>query len=139
MGSAFGYAAEKPSTWKLAYRPLTPATECVDDRDSKYYNQIVERTSTALDWKSSEHMRSEGAYYEWGAVIEQNPEIKAGDGSCVFLHVSDGSGTAGCTAMPKKRLERVLEWLTPAEDPLIVEMPVEEYRRAAKRLGLPPV
>lgn len=137
VGSAFGYAAEKPATWKLAYRPLTPATECVDDRDSKYYNRIVERTSAAPDWKSSEHMRSEGVYYEWGAVIEQNPENRPGDGSCVFLHVGDGRGTAGCTAMKKQELERVLEWLRPADDPLIVEMPVAAYRRVAKRLGLP--
>lgn len=44
IGSAFGYAAERPTGWALPYLALTPATECVDDRDSKHYNRIVERS-----------------------------------------------------------------------------------------------
>ena len=139
VGATFGYAPEKPAAWAMPYRTLTPAIECVDDRDSKYYNQIVERTGVTPDWKSSEHMRSEGVYYQWGAVVEQNPENEQGDGSCVFLHVSDGSGrgTAGCTAMTKPELETVLNWLKPGDDPLVVEMPIAEYRQVAKALGLP--
>jgi L,D-peptidoglycan transpeptidase YkuD (ErfK/YbiS/YcfS/YnhG family) len=139
VGTTFGYAPDKPPAWAMPYRPLTPATDCVDDRDSKYYNQIVERTGEMLDWKSSEHMRSEGVYYQWGAVIEQNPKGRPGDGSCVFLHVSDGrgGGTAGCTAMAKPELGTVLGWLKPGADPLVVEMPIAEYRQAAKVLHLP--
>jgi D-alanyl-D-alanine dipeptidase len=138
IGSAFGYAAEKPAGWALPYLALTPATECVDDRDSKYYNRIVERSGDA-DWKSSEHMRDAGVYYEWGAVIEQNPEARPGDGSCVFLHISDGSGagTEGCTAMAKPELEALLGWLRPKDQPLLVEMPIAEYRQAEKALRLP--
>lgn len=84
-------------------------------------------------------MRSEGVYYQWGAVVEQNPEGKPGDGSCVFLHVSDGSGkgTSGCTAMAKSELETILAWLKPADDPLVAEMPIAQYRQAAKALYLP--
>lgn len=139
VGTTFGYAHDKPAAWLMPYRVLTAATECVDDRDSKYYNQIVERTSVTADWKSSEHMRSEGVYYQWGAVILQNPGDMPGDGSCVFLHVSDGSGegTAGCTAMVKPELENILGWLKPAENPLVIEMPVAEYEQAAKSLRLP--
>ena len=140
VGTAFGYAANKPAPWSMPYQSLTPAIECVDDRDSKYYNQIVERTTVTPDWRSSEHMRSEGVYYEWGAVIEQNPENVPGDGSCVFLHVSDGSGrgTSGCTAMTEQELETVLNWFKPSDDPLIIEMPIEKYRQVAKTLRLPP-
>lgn len=139
VGTVFGYAAQKPDAWAMPYRPLTPATECVDDRASQHYNRIVERTDFPPDWKSSEHMRSEGEYYQWGAVIEQNPENRPGDGSCVFLHVSDdsGKGTTGCTAMSKPELETVLEWFRPDDNPLLVEMPMAEYRQAAKALHLP--
>ena len=139
VGTLFGYAADRPGAWAMPYLSLTPATECVDDRQSKRYNQIVERTDFTPDWNSSEHMRSEGMYYEWGAVIEQNPDNRPGDGSCVFLHVSDesGKGTTGCTAMAKPELEMVLEWLRPEDDPLMVEMPMAEYRHAASALRLP--
>ena len=139
VGTTFGYAPDKPAAWVMPYRTLTPASECVDDRDSKYYNQIVERTGVTPDWKSSEHMRSVGVYYQWGAVVKQNPENKQGDGSCVFLHVSDGSGrgTSGCTAMAKPELETVLNWLKPGDYPLVVEMPIAEYRQVAKALHLP--
>ena len=134
VGTIFGYAPDKPAAWAMPYRPLTPATECVDDSDSKYYNQLIERTGVTPGWKSSEHMRSEGLYYQWGAVVEQNPKSTPGDGSCVFLHVSDGSGqgTSGCTAMSRPELETVLGWLKPGDNPLVVEMPVTEYRQAAK-------
>jgi D-alanyl-D-alanine dipeptidase len=139
VGTTFGYAPDKPAGWAMPYRALTPATDCVDDRDSKHYNEIIERTGGELDWKSAEHMRSEGVYYQWGAVIEQNPQGTPGDGSCVFLHVSDdsGQGTAGCTAMAKPELGTALGWLKPGADPLVVEMPIAEYRRAAKALRLP--
>lgn len=140
IGTLFGYASEKPAAWLMPYRPLTPASECVDDRSSIQYNRIVERTDVKPDWNSSEHMRSMGIYYQWGAVIEQNPGNKPGAGSCVFLHVSDpsGGGTSGCTAMLEPQLEAVLAWLKPEDHPLIIEMPIAEYRRAAKALKLPP-
>jgi hypothetical protein len=53
--------------------------------------------------------------------------------------VSDGSGggTSGCTAMEKPKLEAILNWLRPGDYPLLVEMPIAEYRRVAKALGLP--
>ncbi|MFP5228206.1 MAG: L,D-transpeptidase [Acidobacteriota bacterium] len=139
VGTLFGYAPDKPAAWAMPYRALTPATECVDDRHSQRYNQIVERTAVAPDWNSSEHMRSEGVYYQWGAVIEQNPGNRPGDGSCVFLHVADasGAGTTGCTAMAKAELEGILGWLRPGDDPILVEMPMAKYRQTAKVLRLP--
>ena len=44
VSSTFGYASLKPPTWEMPYRQLTLTTECVDDRDSKFHNQIVERS-----------------------------------------------------------------------------------------------
>lgn len=139
IGTAFGYAAAKPAAWAIPYRVLTPETECIDDPTSRHYSQIVEQTEVTPDWKSSEHMRAEGVYYEWGAVIDQNPDTRPGEGSCVFLHASDdsGAGTEGCTAMKKTHLETMLGWLKPNRKPLMVEMPVEQYRQVERVLDLP--
>lgn len=139
IGTAFGYAAQEPAGWTMPYVALTQATECVDDVDSQHYNRIVERGQVTPDWKSSEHMRSVGVYYEWGAEVEQNPQALPGDGSCVFLHIWDGgkSGTEGCTAMAKPEVEMLLGWLKPSDEPLLVELPIEKYRQAEKVLHLP--
>jgi zinc D-Ala-D-Ala dipeptidase len=141
LGTAFGYAAEEPAGWAMPYLPLTPTVECVDDEHSRFYNRVVDRAAVTPDWNSSEHMRSEGVYYEWGAVIEQNPGATPGAGSCVFLHIrgeGDGGGTVGCTAMAKPLLEDVLGWLRPSAHPALAQMPVGAYRRMERALGLPP-
>jgi D-alanyl-D-alanine dipeptidase len=140
IGSGFGYAAQGLPGLKLAYIPLTPTVECVDDAASRYYNRIVDRATVTPDWNSSEKMASEGVAYRWGAVIDHNvnPTIP-GVGSCVFMHVwsGAGSGTAGCTAMAQEQLEPVLAWLDPAAGTLLVQLPVEQYKRLKKPWHLP--
>jgi D-alanyl-D-alanine dipeptidase len=140
IGSGFGYAAQALPGLKLAYIPLTPTVECVDDTASHFYNQIVDRATVTQDWNSSEKMASEGVAYRWGAVINHNvnPAIP-GVGSCVFLHVWSGpsSWTSGCTAMPQEQLEPILAWLDPAKSPLLVQLPVAQYKRLMKPWHLP--
>ena len=140
IGSGFGYAAQALPGLKLTYTPLTPTVECVDDTASHFYNQIVDRATVTPDWNSSEKMASEGVAYRWGAVINHNvnPAVP-GVGSCVFLHVWSGpaSGTAGCTAMPQEQLEPILTWLDPAKSPLLVQLPVAQYKRLMKLWHLP--
>lgn len=41
-------------------------------------------------------------------------------GGGIFLHVDDGGATAGCVAIPEAAMRRVLTWLDPAADPMIV-------------------
>ena len=125
---------------RLPYRPLAPTTECVDDAASRHYNRIVERGGDgAVDWNSSERMRSvEG--YRWGLVVAHNAEPPApGRGSCIFLHVwaGPGKGTAGCTAMERGSLESLLRWLDPRGRPLLVQLPEAEYARLLSALRLP--
>jgi D-alanyl-D-alanine dipeptidase len=151
LGEAFGYAEAPPAAWRVRYRMLRAATECVDDPQSRHYNRILDRpqaggpvasgpTATSLDWTSSEKMRDAGEAYRWGLVVEQNdapPE--PGRGSCVFLHVWSGAGegTEGCTAMPEDALTRLLGQLVARRHPMLVEMPAAQYRMVAARLGLP--
>jgi D-alanyl-D-alanine dipeptidase len=92
------------------------------------------------DWNSAEHMRAVGEAYRWGVVVDQNPApAKKNAGSCVFIHVWSGAGhgTAGCTAMPQAQIESILAWLNPAERPLLVQMPEQQYLLARRTLNLP--
>jgi D-alanyl-D-alanine dipeptidase len=141
LGPAFGFDGSDEAGWVgLPYRPLLPTTECVDDAASRHYNRIVERDKAgAVDWNSSERMRSvEG--YRWGLVVAHNAAPPArGRGSCIFLHVWAGpdKGTAGCTAMEKGALEALLRWLDARSRPLLVQLPEAEYARLRSALRLP--
>ena len=133
IGTSFGFA--ESAGWKLPYLQLHETTECVDDPESTFYNQIVERTPAA-DWKSSEKMRSINQY-KWGAVISYNSPAKKGAGSCVFLHIAGRGATAGCTAMKEEDLLTLLRWIDPKKSPRIVQLPRDEYERSRREWSLP--
>lgn len=147
LGTAFGYSAEPLPGLKLQYLTLTPSIECVDDTSSKFYNRIVDRSTVAADWNSSEHMRNTGESYRWGIVVDHNGTVDGpgrnapvpGGGSCVFIHIwhSSDQGTAGCTAMTQTNLEALMVWLDPARKPLLVQLPEAAYVRLAMRWKLP--
>jgi D-alanyl-D-alanine dipeptidase len=135
LGIAFGFAATAPTV--LPYRQLDESTECVDDVNSRFYTQIVERTP-ASDWTSSEKMRSV-AQYRWGIVLNHNVPATAGAGSCIFLHIWTGpaSTTAGCTAMASEDLETILRWVDPTMSPRVVQLTRGEYERRRVSWKLP--
>jgi D-alanyl-D-alanine dipeptidase len=139
FGSAFGYADRPLQGSKLPYIPLTPKVECVDDAASHFYNRILDRTSVSPDWNSSEKMASAGEAYRWGAVIDHNSDAIPNAGSCVFMHIwaGPGQGTAGCTAMPQDQLEPILAWLDPAAKPILVQLPVAQYKKLKTPWHLP--
>src|SRR5262249_5107982 len=99
LTSTFGFG--DPVFASRGYIPLTPTIECVDDPGSRFYGQIVDRSSVKeVDWKSSEKMRAVDLY-RLGMVVSYNTERPVpGEGSCIFLHIwqGPGQGTAGCTA-----------------------------------------
>ena len=137
---AFGFArtADAKITG-FPYRELTATTEGIDDPASRHYNRIVDaRSISSKDWKSSEMMR-DSQPYRWGAVVGHNWQQKPGGGSCIFLHVWEGAGvpTSGCTAMPEEQMLRVLRWLDRGKKPVLVQLPVEEYRRVRESWRLP--
>lgn len=137
---AFGFASvEDAKIQRLPYRQLTAHTEGIDDPASRHYNRLVEgRSVAAKDWTSSERMRSIEPY-RWGAVVGHNWDQVPGGGSCIFLHVWEGAGvpTSGCTAMPESQMLRVLRWLDERKNPILVQLPVDEYRRVRAAWKLP--
>jgi D-alanyl-D-alanine dipeptidase len=139
LGPAFGYAPA-PSWIKVPYVPLTKTTEGVDDPGSRYYNQLVDRSRvTRVDWRSSEQMRRPDDLYKWGIFVAHNAAAKPGHGSCIFLHIWKNSSTptTGCTAMAERDLIRLLRWLDPAAQPVLVQMPHAGYQPFQSQFRLP--
>lgn len=137
---AFG-RPEKPSGLRLPYTRLEEFTECVDDVRSTHYNKIVHRLQVGnYDWKSSEKMLAVGDQYDLGVFVAYNsyPPVR-GNGSCIFLHIwkDADTGTAGCTAMARRNLEKVLTWLNPAKAPHLIQLPTQAYGSYQKKWNLP--
>jgi L,D-peptidoglycan transpeptidase YkuD (ErfK/YbiS/YcfS/YnhG family) len=73
----------------------------------------------------NEHLYYETPYYNYAVVIDYNTRnapggVRAGRGSAFFLHVTDGTATAGCVAIPQSRLIPIIWWLTPSAHPRIL-------------------
>lgn len=115
IGEAFG---TQPLAVKMDYKYITADDKFIDDVNHKHYNTWV---SGLTDAKSYESMLIEP--YTYGAVINynMNPTI-AGKGSAIFIHLwrSSNSPTAGCIALEKKNLLRLLHWLDKAQHPYIL-------------------
>jgi L,D-peptidoglycan transpeptidase YkuD (ErfK/YbiS/YcfS/YnhG family) len=141
IDTAFGFAPADSIRWvHLSYVPLTSNSECVDDTASVHYNTVVDRSAVlSVDWQSSEKMRKV-AQYQLGAIIGYNaaPPVKA-RGSCIFFHIWKGprSTTVGCTALDSIELTRLLEWLDPKAQPVVVQVPAAVYPRLRDRFGFP--
>ena len=73
----------------------------------------------------NEHLYYEQPYYREAVVIDYNTAnsstgVQQGRGSAFFLHVTDGTATAGCVAIPESNLISIMQWLTPAARPRIL-------------------
>ncbi len=137
---AFG-VSEKPEQLIFGYQKVEKFTECVDDPASSYYNNIVDRMKVGnFDWKSSEKMLEVGAEYSLGVFVAYNTfPVRAGDGSCIFLHVwkDAATPTSGCTAMDRRDLERIVSRLNPSKTPYLVQLPESEHKKYRKAWNLP--
>ncbi len=141
LSTAFG-TTNKSDKIKLPYTKLEEYTECIDDVKSSHYNRIVNRMQVGnFDWKSSEKMLEIIPQYDLGVFVEHNREKQAGGGSCIFLHIweNETSGTAGCTAMARENMESVLYWLDAKKNPVLIQLPVEDYKKLQISWKLPKI
>ena len=140
LTSAFG-TIEKTDKIKLPFTKLAETTECVDDVKSFHYNRIVDRGQVGIfDWKSSEKMLAVGVQYDLGIFVAHNSNpVEKGNGSCIFLHVwkNESAGTSGCTAMARANMESILHWLDAKKNPVLIQLPAEEYKNLQKSWKLP--
>ena len=135
LRSVFGLTAQT----KMPFVALSKNMVAVDDPRSRYYNRIVDQSKIDYrDWKHAERLFGVDVY-RLGVVVEHNVPAEPGLGSCIFLHIWKGpwTSTSGCTAMSERELIRVIRWLDPAKDPLLVQLPRPVYKTIAAELNLP--
>lgn len=141
LGTAFGYAAPAAVVdLDIPYVHVTETIMCIEDGDSKVYNQIIDEAAAQPDWNSTDHMLRKDDLYEWGLFVAHNsPEAEAGSGSCIFLHVwrRHDSGTAGCTAMDKAEMLNILQWLDSAKHPVMVQYPAVAKEKIEQVINIP--
>jgi D-alanyl-D-alanine dipeptidase len=147
LSSAFGRGAPVVKT-TMPWLESTPGLSCIDDPRSTRYNRLVDVSAEpedGRDWRTAEVMLRDDGLYDVGVLIDHNAlgdgkkQVIAGRGSCVFLHIwrKKGRGTAGCTAMARWDLEKVVEWLDPSRSPVLVQLPRDEWIKRRIPWGLP--
>ena len=141
LGSAFGYAkAADAPVMELDYIHLDDNTQCIEDNESAYYNQIIQDTSIQKDWKVADFMRRDDDHvYKWGIFVNHNIPAQGKAGSCIFLHLwrAADKPTLGCTGMEEARLLDLLGWLSPKKEPRLVQLVESDYPRFQQEYGLP--
>ncbi|NQY43418.1 MAG: hypothetical protein HRT87_08755 [Legionellales bacterium] len=76
LGQAFGFSKKLANNKEYPYLHLTNSLECVDDKESKHYNKIIDSSTLKKDWHSSEKMR-DIELYEFGLVTGFNNTLDA--------------------------------------------------------------
>ena len=94
---------------RLDYIKINKNLFWVDDINSKYYNQLVDITKTKKDWNSAENLLENKIPYEYAIEIKTNTHNIRGKGSAIFIHCATKEYTAGCIAISKNKMKKLLE------------------------------
>lgn len=93
----------------------------VSDASSPLYNSHQRCSSCPFNTGAGENLWDAGAVYDYAVVIDYNRfPARGGSGSAFFLHVTDGSATAGCVSIPRGSLVSIMRWLVPSAHPRIL-------------------
>jgi L,D-peptidoglycan transpeptidase YkuD (ErfK/YbiS/YcfS/YnhG family) len=109
----------------MPYHQTRKGDYWVGDNGSRYYNTLRNSSQGGFRWwlarsnrNASENLRAYGAQYRYVAVINFNrpPDTQqAYRGFGIFLHVKNGTGTAGCIGITAGQMEQVLRYLRPGD------------------------
>ena len=143
LGTSFGYGLLQPDGCSYPYRQATEYDYFIDDIDSPVYNQWMSLADSSKKdpqyfWRSFERMKRDDDLYELGIVVKHNMDpVVVGRGSAIFLHIWRGPDqpTAGCTAMSKENLLKVMRWLDPSKNPILVQVPEEVLTKGYLKTG----
>ena len=144
LGPALGYAPKLPdgaAGWP--YHQVTDRDAWIDNPALPNFNHLVTLPPGAPfpDWWAKERMHLGDPAYRWMVVIEHNYDAPVGDaGNSIFFHVrrAEHYRTAGCTTMAQDNLVRLIKWLQPGSNAMMVELTRADYQRLAGAWGLPP-
>lgn len=132
----------KDKRFKMPYIYITPSMVAVDDTHSHYYNQIVDTKYIKPEWTSAMQLKDH-SFLKWAALVEYNchPAIPK-EGSCIFLCIDNEESTQQhltSTCLPENELLSVLSWLKQAKRPVLVQLPMSEYKKFKKSWHLPEI
>jgi len=138
----YGYADRCPVPgWR--YRQVTDRDLWIEDPTSSLYNRHL-ILSTHEPFPPNQHyhlMRQTDPAHALKLFIRHNapPDVQPGAGSAIFFHLcrSQDSVTTGCTSMEEASFRNLLSSFRPAEDPVYVLLPREEYDRLKPSWKLP--
>jgi L,D-peptidoglycan transpeptidase YkuD (ErfK/YbiS/YcfS/YnhG family) len=116
LTQAFGRRAD-PGT-RLPYFRSTPRDWWDENPASPTYNLHVRQW--ASPGGNSENLYRAGAVYDYVVNIDYNTARVPGVGSAIFLHITNDQPTAGCVAVSRRAVVRIMRWLRPADVPVIV-------------------
>lgn len=104
LGQAFG---KKDPGSKTAFRPITASDYWISNPESAFYNTWQQFQTSEMDeslYAYSEHQ------YEFARLIHYNTDpIIKGAGSAFFLHVENQRPTAGCVAVPREDMIKLIQ------------------------------
>lgn len=109
LGVILGTHIKGKNKYGLHYLQITPDMYWVDDSKSKYYNQLVNLSKVQKDWGSAEHLIDYPVQYEYLIEIKTNPTDVPQKGSAIFLHCTNYEPTAGCIAVDRKIMKKIIE------------------------------
>jgi hypothetical protein len=143
LGPALGYAPKLPdgaAGWP--YHQVTDRDAWIDDPKLPDFNHLVTLPdgTPQPSWWEKEHMHIGDFAYQWMIVIEHNYDSPEPDaGNSIFFHVRRGEHyrTAGCTTMAQDNLVRLIKWLKPGSNAMMVELTRADYKRLWKDWHLP--
>ena len=123
LTQAFG-AYSDPGT-PLPYFKTTSADWWISQSGPLYNtHQHCSSNCSFTQGDPNEHLVYETPFYDYAVVIDYNTPnagpVRQGAGSAFFLHVTDGSPTAGCVAIPMTNLVTIMRWLDPSAHPRIL-------------------
>jgi L,D-peptidoglycan transpeptidase YkuD (ErfK/YbiS/YcfS/YnhG family) len=120
LTQAFGRASD-PGT-ALPYFRTSASDWWVSDASSRYYNTHYRCASSCpFNTGAGENLYAAGFVYTYAVVIDYNRfPVTRGAGSAFFLHVTNGSATAGCVSISETTLVSLMRWLGPAAHPRIL-------------------
>lgn len=105
---------------RLPYLELTPSTFACDE-PGEYYNKIID-TSAVRHSCRGEDMYNTVPAYNYGLTVDFNPECVYPAGSNIFVHCFSGrTYTAGCIALPERRMRRLLRLAGPGTVVFVAE------------------
>ncbi len=121
ISHGFGYR-ENPGT-KLDFKNASSNDVWVDDPSSKFYNTWQQKNNHNKDWNSAEEMTH--VLYKYGIIINYNTEQIPGRGSAIFIHTAAGY-TNGCIGTKESDLIKIMKWINPDKNPLIIQTPQDK-------------